>query len=120
MDDIDRLERDLRQAPDRLHGRTVELVRSSTLACEAIGKGRAPVRTGHLKGSITSEFAESATTVRGETGPEAEYGWFVEHGTRHMAPQPYMGPAADIVEPAFYAGAAAVGASVLDARGSRG
>lgn len=120
MDDFDRLERDLRQAPDRLHDQAVDLVRSSTLACEALGKGRAPVRTGHLKGSITSEFAQSATTARGETGPEAKYGHFVEHGTRHMAPQPYMGPAADIVEPAFYAGAAAIAGSVLNVRVGRG
>lgn len=58
---------------------------------EADAKGFAPVDTGNLKGSIT-------TDVRGlsaEIGPTANYGVFQELGTSKMAPQPFMGPAAD-------------------------
>jgi HK97 gp10 family phage protein len=80
-------------------------VRKSTLEVERGGKTRAPVDTGNLRNSITSEFAGDARagTFVGETGPEAYYGIFLEAGTERMAPRPFMGPAFDAVEPSFLA-----------------
>jgi HK97 gp10 family phage protein len=60
-----------------------------------------PVDTGHLKGSITHETRSTSDGAEGTIGPTAAYGDFVERGTSRMAPQPYMGPAADRNAPAF-------------------
>lgn len=55
-----------------------------------LAKMKAPVRTGYLRDSITSE----------RLGPKhwkvkvgAHYGIYVEYGTRYMAAQPYFRPA---------------------------
>lgn len=114
MDDLGRLARDMERAPDDLADRADKLVRASTLQTEAIAKVRVPVDTGFLRSSITSEFDRDANSSRGEVGPEAHYSAYVEFGTSRMAPQPYLNPAADIVEPQFYAAAEALGAQVLD------
>jgi HK97 gp10 family phage protein len=58
---------------------------------EADAKGLAPVDTGNLRNSISSDIG----VLSAEIGPTAEYGLYVEEGTSRMAPQPYMGPAAD-------------------------
>jgi HK97 gp10 family phage protein len=60
-----------------------------------------PVDTGFLRTTITRESTRSATGATSVVGPEAMYGAFVENGTRHMAPQPYLLPAALDVEPQF-------------------
>lgn len=58
---------------------------------EADAKVFAPVDTGNLKGSITSDI----DGLKAEIGPTANYGIYQELGTSKMAPQPFMGPAAD-------------------------
>jgi HK97 gp10 family phage protein len=58
---------------------------------EATAKRLAPVDTGNLRNSISSDIG----VLSAEIGPTAEYGGYVEEGTSRMAPQPYMGPAAD-------------------------
>src|SRR4051812_47729795 len=73
---------------------------------EATAKQLAPVDTGNLMNSIS-------TDVRGltaEIGPTADYGLYVKEGTSRMAPQPYMGPAADQHFPDFDAAMLAIGA----------
>lgn len=57
----------------------------------------APVDTGNLKNSITHSDLRSVGAAGGEIeiGPTANYGIFMEHGTSRVAPQPFMGPAAD-------------------------
>lgn len=72
------------------------------------------MRTGFLRSSITSEFETTGSTVRGEVGPGAHYAGYVHFGTSRQSPQPFLYSAADIVEPRFYAGAEAIGASALD------
>lgn len=62
---------------------------------EATAKALAPVDTGNLRGSISSDVHAFSA----EIGPTAEYGAYVEEGTSRMAPQPYMNPAADRHEP---------------------
>lgn len=57
----------------------------------------APVDTGNLKNSITHSDLRSIGYGGGEVeiGPTANYGYYMEHGTSRVAPQPFMGPAAD-------------------------
>lgn len=59
-------------------------------------KSMAPVLTGALAASIHVSVVGNRGTR--EVGPSVDYGLFVEYGTAHMAPQPYMGPAADAHE----------------------
>lgn len=66
-------------------------IAKTALAIEATGKVNAPVDTGALESSISSDI----DTLSAEIGPTVEYGGYVEEGTSRMAPQPYMGPAAD-------------------------
>lgn len=51
----------------------------------------APVDTGYLKRSIGLEFTDGGMTA--EVEPAAEYGPYVELGTRFMEAQPYLKPA---------------------------
>lgn len=57
---------------------------------EADAKVFAPVDTGNLEASITSDVKG----LSAEIGPTASYGIYQELGTSKMAPQPFMGPAA--------------------------
>lgn len=61
---------------------------------EAGAKVRAPVDTGHLMGSIDSTFPDELTGV---VTVGAEYGIYVEMGTRHAPAQPFLLPAAEEV-----------------------
>jgi HK97 gp10 family phage protein len=73
-----------------------------------------PVRTGHLLSSITPVFEEDVEDPDSDGSPRAfepvqvladtPYASFVEFGTSKMAAQPFMGPAAEEVEPDFLAG----------------
>lgn len=116
MDDLDALADDLDDAHARLGRDAYDLVHASTLRTEAGGKARAPVLTGFLRSSITSDFdgGPGSSVISGETGPAASYSHFLEHGTSRMAPQPFMNPAADVVEPQFYAAADLIAGRVLD------
>jgi len=65
---------------------------------EAGAKRRAPVDTGLLRASITARRVRELTWTL-EVG--AEYGAYVEYGTRHMAAQPYLHPAYEEQRPRF-------------------
>lgn len=64
-------------------------------------KQHAPKKRGHLRDSITAEALDHGFTW--EIGPEnargGGYGHIVEKGYTRQAPQPYLGPALDEVEP---------------------
>lgn len=81
------------------------LVAKAALDIEAQAKVRAPVDTGTLKNSIQA-VKISHNHWRVTVG--ADYGVYVEHGTRHMAAQPYFQPAISRVTPAFLAAMKAV------------
>ena len=66
---------------------------------EARAKLAAPVDTGALRGSISTEIGQLEAVV----GPTVDYAAFVEYGTSRMGPQPYMETAVDEVESNFYA-----------------
>lgn len=102
--EIRRFERDVETGSQEATRQVRDTVRKSTLQTEAGGKARAAVLTGFMRNSITSDFVGSNRDIAvGTTGPEAEYAPYVELGTSRQAPQPFMGPAADEVEPSFYA-----------------
>jgi HK97 gp10 family phage protein len=107
--EIRRFERDIEVGTEYARKQVRNTVRKATFETQARGRVNSPYRTGHLMGSISVDFIGSNRDVaQGETGPEANYGWFVEGGTERQAPQPYMGPAADAVEPTFYAALEAI------------
>lgn len=56
---------------------------------ETDAKAGCPVLTGHLRESISHEVV--GATVR--VGSNVNYAGYVEEGTRHMHPQPYLRPA---------------------------
>lgn len=116
MDDLERLADDMEGAGGKL-GRDVDtLVRGSTLQAQALGMANAPVRTGYLRSSFTSEFegGPGSDRITGETGPEASYSPFVHGGTSRQPPNPFLDRAVDVVEPQFYAAAERLGGQVLD------
>ena len=66
-------------------------VRLATLGTERDAKVLAPVDTGNLRNSITSDIRG----LTGVVGPTANYAIHQEYGTSRMGPQPFMGPATD-------------------------
>jgi HK97 gp10 family phage protein len=64
-------------------------------AIEADGKTFAPVDTGFLRNSITTDIEYGVGTATAHVGPTASYGAYVEFGTYRAAPHAYMGPALD-------------------------
>jgi HK97 gp10 family phage protein len=107
--EIRRFERDVEVSSQEAAKQVRNVVRKATFETEAGGKARAPVLTGFHRNSITSDFIGSNRDVAvGTTGPESNYGEFLELGTSRQAPQPHMGPAADEVEPTFYAALEAI------------
>ena len=74
--------------PDSIIG----TVRDAALKCETYAKALAPVDTGALRTSIK---AVPVAETEWEIAPNTEYDIYVEFGTRKMAAQPYMRPAAE-------------------------
>lgn len=56
---------------------------------EGYAATKAPVDTGRLRGSITHAVDGHAVHI----GTNVEYAAYVEMGTRHQRPQPYLKPA---------------------------
>lgn len=97
-------------------GKAKAAVKKGTLSIERGAKVRAPVDTGFLMNSTTSDITGTGINdpIIGETGPEADYGIHVELGTHRMAPQPFLGPAFDEVEPSFIAAMEDIAGGTLD------
>lgn len=111
-----KLTADLSKAPRAVGNGAQVVVRKSLVDGVAAAKNRVPVDTGNLKGSIGHSDLRtvgSTGSIGGEFGPTAEYGPYVELGTSRMAPQPYMGPAADLITPAFEQAMAQLAEEVL-------
>ena len=69
--------------------------RVSKVAAEAVAdraRSLAPVRTGELRGSITTKEMSDGSVAVGATAPHAAV---VEYGSSRRAPQPYLRPALD-------------------------
>lgn len=89
-------------------------LQKAALDVEARAKTLAPVDTGALQNSISRDMVGTGNQARVEIGPTVEYGLYQELGTRRMAPQPYLGPALDAIEPGFVAAIESIGGRVLD------
>lgn len=99
--EIRALERDLNVTQHKARRETRDTVHKAGFEIESGGKQRAAVKTGFMRNSITTEFRDEQFEWEAESGPEADYGKYVEIGTEHQAPQSFMGPAFDAVEPSF-------------------
>lgn len=95
--EVSRFAVDLGKAAAEVRPKTAKIVAKAAQDIEARGKQNAPVDTGTLRNSITATVRD----LSAEIGPTANYGAYVEYGTSRMSPQPFMGPAADVVEPGF-------------------
>lgn len=70
-----------------LAGKIDEAVQDTGRQIEQVAKGRAPVDTGNLRNTIQyAQDGQGACSV----AVGAEYGIYVELGTRHMAARPYL------------------------------
>ncbi len=67
-----------------------------TLAGEASAKENAPVDTGNLRRSITSEV-EKGSNPFGRVGTNVVYAVYQEIGTRHHPAHPFLRPAMEAV-----------------------
>ena len=103
------LERDLEKGAAKVEALAPRVVAKSALGIERDGKINAPVLTGTLESSITSDI----DGLSAEIGPHTDYEAYVEYGTSKMAAQPYMGPAFEKNVPAFVDAMGQVGAKIL-------
>lgn len=67
------------------------IVKSNTVNMNSKMQNLAPVDTGNMKRSITSEFTDGGLT--GTTQPHTDYAGYVEYGTRFQEEQPFVRPA---------------------------
>lgn len=67
------------------------IVKSNTVNMNSKMQNLAPVDTGNMKRSITSEFTDGGLT--GTAQPHTDYAGYVEYGTRFQEEQPFVRPA---------------------------
>lgn len=82
----------LQAAPGKLRPLVVMATTKATIDTANGARELAPVDTGYLRASITTEAGTDGNTVYGEVTAGANYAAYVENGTSRMSPQPYMGP----------------------------
>lgn len=80
----------LLEGPD---GPVAREVARRTIRVESGAKRLCPVDTGRLRASITHTVGRDGQGIVGTVGTNVTYAVFVELGTRHMAPRPYLRPA---------------------------
>lgn len=78
-----------------------QIVRSTAFAIEADAKSRAPVDTGFLRNSIKATIEQGEIVAKVVVG--ADYGRFVEYGTRRAGAQPFLRPAVEVNKPLYFA-----------------
>lgn len=112
----------LPQISEQLARAASQIVRKAAFDIQARAASTAPVDTGLLRSSIYVETSDSSSYGRGVTGdkgdmlPEvsppqddqtaivavgANYGLYVEMGTRHSPAQPYLVPAVMAIKESF-------------------
>lgn len=110
---------DLRKAGATAGARARVVVAKTAHDVEATAKELAPVDTGNLMNGIGVDMFGNATTARAVVGPTADYAPPVEFGHvtksgSFVPPQPFMAPAADAHEQAFYAAMETLGVQGLE------
>ena len=93
MSDLARFAEDLRESADTLTRRASQVVRKAALDTMADAKTLAPVDTGNLRNSITTDARQGDLVAVVEA--TASYSAYIEWGTSKMRPQPFMRPAQD-------------------------
>lgn len=83
---------------DQLDVKMHEIIHKVAHDIQATAAAYAPVRTGYLKNSI---IVQSIDVYEAQVTVGAEYGMYVELGTRYMSAQPYFYPAVDMGSIAF-------------------
>jgi len=82
---------------DRMGGNVLDALEKATkqtsLAAQADARYNAPVDTGNLKQSISTEHARSTEAATSTVYTNVEYALYQEMGTVNMAAHPYMMPA---------------------------
>lgn len=107
--ELSTLERDLVKGAAGIEEKAPLVVKKVAFDIERDAKVFAPVDTGHLEGSISTDV----DGLSAEIGPTASYGDFVEAGTSKMHAQPYMGPAAEKNTPPFVEAMGQLGVKIL-------
>lgn len=74
---------------EMVQAEATKLVHKATLNILSDSRTRVPVKTGNLKNSGRVELSPG----KGVVTYSANYAYFVEGGTRSMAPKPYLRPA---------------------------
>lgn len=75
------------------------IVKSNTSSMNSKMQKLAPVDTGNMKRSITSELTLGGLT--GKSGPHTNYASYVEYGTRFQNAQPFVKPAFNLQKKVF-------------------
>lgn len=103
--DLRGLSIDLANEARRVGARAALAIRKTARDIERDAKIMAPVDTGNLRNSISTEITGDGRSgsMTAIIGPTAHYGIYQELGTSRMAAQPYLFPAADRHEPGFIA-----------------
>ena len=81
-------------------------VNQTVLYAQSEARANAPVDTGMLKSSISTEFERSEESAIGTVYTNIEYGLYQEMGTVNMPAHPFMVPAAKASESTFEQNAA--------------
>lgn len=113
--ELDQVGRDIVRNAGRVGARASAAFRKTIHDIERDAKTAAPVDTGALKNSISSEITGDGRsgTMAGEVGPTVDYGLWQEIGTSRMPPQPYLAPAFDRRIDPFTRAIAQIGGEVL-------
>lgn len=99
--EMEDLARSLESVPLRMLPLGRQALKKALTDIQAGAQNRAPVDTGNLKNSISTATQGNGAYARGEVGPTAKYGAFVENGTSRARAQPYLRPATDAVLPGY-------------------
>lgn len=89
--EIERLHDDIAGAADTIIPRTQNVIMKTGYDTVTAAQARCPVRTGHLRSTIGVEIDVDGLGF--EASARASYSGYVEFGTTHMAPQPFLIPA---------------------------
>lgn len=92
---FDKIERELVVAGADVVPKARQIVRRTAFGIQRDAAIIAPVDTGALSNSISTDFRDTSGGIEAEVGPTVDYAHYVEDGTSRMNGQPYMRPATD-------------------------